>query len=211
MTHVKICGITRHEDAALASDLGAAYLGFIFVKESPRYIDPEKAAEIISAVRSCGAPAAPAGESPTPEAGVAPQTTKFVGVFRNQPLDEVRRIARIAKLDLVQLHGDETYTLDLPTIKAFQVNGALPETNAHADYILFDTGGGTGRTFDWQLLAGYARSKPFFLAGGITPENVAEAIEATQPFAIDVASGVESAPGVKDPHKLRELFARIKQ
>jgi phosphoribosylanthranilate isomerase len=135
----------------------------------------------------------------------------FVGVFRNQPIDEVRRIVEIAKLGLVQLHGDESYTLDIPTIKALQVDSALPDTSTNAEYVLFDTGGGTGRTFDWTLLAGYPRSKPFFLAGGIKPDNVTAAIATTRPFAIDVASGVESAPGVKDPHKLRELFARIQQ
>jgi phosphoribosylanthranilate isomerase len=109
----------------------------------------------------------------------------------------------------VQLHGDETYTPDLPAIKAFHVRDTLPDTTTSAEYVMFDTGGGTGRTFDWNLLANYARTKPFFLAGGITPGNVAEAIAATRPFAIDVASGVESAPGIKDHDKLRELFSRI--
>ena len=85
----------------------------------------------------------------------------------------------------------------------------MPPIDEEADYLLFDTGGGTGRTFDWSLLASYPRTKPFFLAGGITPENVEEAIAATQPFAIDVASGVECAPGIKDPDKLKRLFERI--
>ena len=183
MTKVKICGIRRAEDAELAIELGADYLGFIFVKESPRYV----------------------------ERAPATKGVLRVGVFRNAPIDEVRRIAEIAQLDLVQLHGDETYTLDIPTIKAFNVKDALPRTDTGADYILFDTGGGTGRTFDWSLLAGYPRTKPFFLAGGITPDNVAEAIERTNPYAIDVASGVESSPGVKDHHKLKTLFERIRR
>lgn len=185
MTKVKICGITRADDAAFAEELGADYLGFIFVRESPRYIEPER----------------------------VPRTSraKRVGVFRNAPAEEVRRIAAIARLDLVQLHGEETYALDLPTIKAFQVRDALPETETHAQYVLFDSGGGTGRTFDWTLLAGYARSKPFFLAGGITPGNVAAAIAAARPYAIDVASGVESRPGVKDFVRLKRLFEAIRQ
>lgn len=179
MTKVKICGITRQEDADLAIELGADYLGFIFVKESPRYV------------------AVPPATKGVPR----------VGVFRNASPDEILITAEAAKLDLVQLHGDETYTLDLPTIKAFHVHDTLPDTSGtRADYILFDTGGGTGRTFDWDLLAGYPRTKPFFLAGGINPDNVAEAIARTHPFAVDVASGVESAPGIKDHDKLRRLF-----
>ena len=185
MTKIKICGLTRTDDAQLAIDLGADYLGFIFVKESPRYVTPE------SAPRTRGA--------------------KRVGVFRNATTDEIRRAADVAQLDLIQLHGDETYTLDLPTIKAFNIKDALPSTDTQADYILFDTGGGTGRRFDWSLLAQYPRTKPFFLAGGITPDNVADAITQTQPFAIDVASGVESRPGIKDAVKLKRLFEAIQR
>jgi phosphoribosylanthranilate isomerase len=132
-------------------------------------------------------------------------------VFRNATPDEVRRTVEVAKLDLVQLHGDETYRLELPTIKAVHVQDSLPSTETHADYLLFDTGGGTGRVFDWELLAGYGRAKPFFLAGGITPDNVAEAIEKTKPYAVDVASGVEDRPGVKDHRKLKAFFEAIKR
>jgi len=200
MTKVKICGITRAEDAALAIELGADYLGFIFVKESPRFIHPDAARAIVA---SCGAAAAPA-------AGRV-QGPQFVGVFRNAPIDEVRQTVDRAQLDLVQLHGDEKYVSDVPTIKAFNVRDALPDTATDAQFVLFDTGGGTGRTFDWSLLASYPRTKPFFLAGGIHPGNVAAAIAETSPFAVDVASGVESAPGVKDPVKLRTLFERIRR
>jgi phosphoribosylanthranilate isomerase len=91
------------------------------------------------------------------------------------------------------------------------VKQTLPDTSTEADYVLFDTGGGTGRTFDWSLLATYPRTKPFFLAGGITPDNVAEAIEKTRPFAIDVASGVEKEPGIKDHDKLKRLFENIRR
>ncbi len=183
MTKIKICGITRAEDAELAIALGADYLGFIFVKESPRYVEH------------------------------APRTSgvKRVGVFRDATIDEVRRTVEREQLDVVQLHGDETYRVGVETIKAFNVRDTLPDTETHADFVLFDTGGGTGRTFDWSLLANYKSTKPFFLAGGITPDNVAEAIAQTHPYAIDVASGVETSPGVKDHDKLRRLFERIQR
>ena len=180
---VKICGLTRQEDAELAIELGAAYVGFVFVKESPRYV--EHAPRTTGAVR--------------------------VGVFRNAPIDEVRRVVEREQLDCVQLHGDETWRMDVPTIKALRVDDTLPDTTTNADYLLFDTGGGTGRTFDWSLLANFRPDKPFFLAGGITPDNVADAIAIARPFAIDVASGVESSPGVKDHDKLRKLFERIRE
>ncbi len=181
MTNINICGITRDEDAALAEELGADFLGFIFVPESPRCVT--------RAPRS--------------------ERAKRVGVFRGATVDQIRRTAEEQRLDFVQVHGDAA-GVDLPLIHAFKVEDALPDTTTHADYVLFDTGGGTGRTFDWSVLDAYARTKPFFLAGGINPDNVARAIAATQPFAIDVASGVESSPGIKDPHKLKLLFERVR-
>ncbi|HEX6096572.1 MAG TPA: phosphoribosylanthranilate isomerase [Thermoanaerobaculia bacterium] len=180
MTKVKICGITRAEDAELAIELGADYLGFIFVKESPRSV-----------------------ERPPSTHGVL-----RVGVFRGASRDEILRTVETAKLDLVQIHG-EVMDAGVPVIHAFKVDDTLPDTTTNADYVLFDTGGGTGRTFDWSLLERYPRTKPFFLAGGITPDNAADAIAATHPYAIDVASGVERAPGVKDHDKLRKLFEAI--
>lgn len=179
-TKVKICGITRAEDAELAIELGASYVGFIFVPESPRHV-----------------------VHPPQTHGV-----KRVGVFRNQPAEAIMRTIETAHLDFVQIHGD--MRVDFPTIRAFKVGDTLPDTTTDADYILFDTGGGTGRTFDWNLLGAYERDKPFFLAGGITPDNVAEAIAKTHPYAIDVASGVERAPGIKDHDKLRRLFEAIR-
>ena len=192
MTKVKICGITRAEDAELAIALGADYLGFIFVKESPRYVE--------HAPRTCG--------------------VKRVGVFRGSTPDEIARIADEQQLDLVQVHdvGRASVRADglkpvlrLPLIRALHVHGELPDTSTDADYILFDTGGGTGRTFDWNLLAHYPRTKPFFLAGGITPDNVAAAIEKTNPYAVDVASGVEERPGIKDHRKLKAFFEAIRR
>ena len=179
---VKICGITRAEDAELAIELGADYLGFIFVAESPRYVS-----------------------HPPHTHGV-----KRVGVFRHASRDEILRAIEVAKLDLVQIHGPFV-DVGFPTIHAFKVGDALPGTTTSADFVLFDTGGGTGRTFDWSLLARYDRTKPFFLAGGITPDNAADAIAATRPFAIDLSSGVERAPGIKDHDKLRKLFEAIRR
>jgi phosphoribosylanthranilate isomerase len=193
MMRIKICGLTRAEDVALATSLGADYLGFIFVKESPRCVTPEFVRSMSGTIRA---------------------TPLRVGVFRNAPIDEIHRVADIAQLDLIQLHGDETdddiRALTLPTIKALNVNaGALPQSNTEAAYVMFDTGGGTGRVFDWSLLEAYDRAKPFFLAGGITPENAGAALRA-RPFAIDLASGVERAPGIKDHDKLKRLFERVR-
>jgi phosphoribosylanthranilate isomerase len=202
MTKIKICGITREEDAVLCRDLGADFVGMIFVESSPRYVSPEKAAAVVSAM-----------EGPRP--GV-------VGVFRDQSTDYILSVAAEVGLDVIQLHGQETdddvRALDMPCIKAFRVAEALPDVSHQttADFLLFDTlddrrAGGTGRRFDWSLLAGYARSKPFFLAGGLTPDNVAGAISAVRPDGIDVSSGVESAPGIKDREKLNNLFERIRR
>jgi phosphoribosylanthranilate isomerase len=139
-----------------------------------------------------------------------------VGVFRDAPVEEIERVAQIARLDVVQLHGSEgedfVSRMELPVIKAFQIGQAgvpVLHLETRAEWVMFDTGGGTGRVFDWTLLHGYS-GKPFFLAGGITPENVTDAIK-TQPYAIDVASGVESAPGVKDHEKVRALFERVRR
>jgi phosphoribosylanthranilate isomerase len=200
MTKVKICGITRVEDAQLCAELGADFLGFIFVPSSPRYIDPERAAEIAASVKG----------------------PKLVGVFRDQSLDTIHRITHRVGLDLIQFHGTESdediHTLGLPSVKAMRVGETLPDTSSHpsADWLLFDTfddrrDGGTGRRFDWSLLAIYPRTKPFFLAGGLGPDNIAGAISLVRPDAIDVSSGVESAPGIKDPDKLRMLFERVKR
>ena len=191
---VKICGITRVEDALVAAELGADYLGFVFVKESPRYVTPEQARVIaVECVR-------------------ASPHSRMVGVFRDEDPETVRKIAEHVGLDLVQLHGEETYTLGgIPTIKAFQVSDALPEPTTAADYVLFDSGGGTGRTFDWSLLDGYVHAKPFFLAGGLTPENVLAAITSARPYAIDLSSGVESRPGLKDGDKMRLLFEALRR
>ena len=202
MTKVKICGITRPADAELAVALGADYLGFVFVPESPRYVTPEQARQVV--------------ESTTRRRDDS--TTRFVGVFRNASRDEILRTIEAANLDMIQVHGSwhprqppTANRQPLPVIQAFNVQSELPDTSSDADYILFDTGGGTGRTFDWSLLASYPRTKPFFLAGGLTPDNVAEAIATARPFAIDLASGVERSPGIKDHDKMKRLFEAIQR
>jgi phosphoribosylanthranilate isomerase len=197
MTKIKICGLTRVEDAVLAAELGADFLGFIFVKSSPRYMRAEDVAKITSQV----------------------QGPHFVGVFQNASVDEMRNVAAIAGLDYLQLHGAETddtvRAVGKPVIKGVHVSDTLPSIETSAEWVLFDTydakhSGGTGRRFDWSLLANYDRTKPFLLAGGITPDNVEAALDAVHPDAIDLASGVESAPGIKDHTKLRMLFERVR-
>jgi phosphoribosylanthranilate isomerase len=204
MTRIKICGITREDDAIFCAECGADFLGFIFVPASPRYIEPEKAGEIAARLR---------------ESGHAP---KLVGVFQDASVDYIREISNVAGLDLVQLHGseseDDITALGIPAIKTLHVGDLLPDTHAAptAAWLLFDTyderrSGGTGKRFDWSLLATYERSKPFFLSGGLNPENVVAAISLVRPDAIDVASGVEVSPGVKDHAKVARLFERVRR
>ena len=204
MTSIKICGLTRMEDALFCADQGADYLGFIFVPSTPRFVQPEAVAEITSVLR---------GRDERP---------KFVGVFRDASPAYIREIADLAGLDHVQLHGAETdediRAIGIPATKTFRVGDTLPDTTAHpsAKCFLFDTfeerrAGGTGRRFDWSLLAMYPRTKPFFLAGGMTPDNIGAAISLVRPDGIDVASGVESAPGVKDHALVERLFARARR
>ena len=206
MTRIKICGITREEDAIRAAELGADYLGFIFVESSPRFVSPERAAAIVAALR----------------ARMGAGTPKLVGVFYDHGPDYIREIASVAMLDLVQLHGNETEddvaAIGLPAIKTMRVSDTLPDTHATptAAWLLFDTfdqhrAGGTGRRFDWSLLAMFQRTKPFFLSGGLTPDNVAAGITLVRPDAIDLSSGVESEPGVKDHVLMERLFERVRR
>jgi len=222
MTKVKICGITNAEDARFCSELGADFLGFVFVRSSPRYIGPERAAEILLDCGSASCRFHSRRQSRRQpqlccglESGDSVAAVQTVGVFRDESPQTIREIVEEVGLDFVQLHGsesdDDVRAIGLPVIKAFRVDRALPDTASSADWLMFDSGGGTGRTFDWSLLATYPRTKPFFLAGGITPGNVADAIRAVRPDAIDVASGVESAPGIKDFVKVKELFDQVRR
>jgi phosphoribosylanthranilate isomerase len=204
MTKIKICGLTREQDALLCAEKGADFLGFIFEPSSPRFLEPERAAAITAKIRERDA------------------RPRLVGVFRDASPDYIREIAAVAGLDMVQLHGAETdddiRAIGIPAIKTFRVGEALPDTTSHpgAEWFLFDTfeerrSGGTGRRFDWSLLAMYSRTKPFLLAGGITPDNVAGAISLVRPDGIDIASGVELEPGIKDPEKIEMLFHRVRR
>lgn len=198
---VKVCGITRRDDALLAADLGASAVGFVFWPRSPRYVEPEAAAAI-------------SRELP---ADVAP-----IGVFVDAPVDDVRRIAAEVGLAAVQLHGDEPPTLcdGLPyrVLKAVPVAGAA--THDAADRVpsrvtvLLDARdpirkGGTGRTVDWSVAAGVAARRRIFLAGGLRSENVGEALRVVRPYGIDVSSGVEAEPGRKDAGRLRGFFEEV--
>jgi phosphoribosylanthranilate isomerase len=205
MTKIKICGLTREDDAVEAARLGADFLGLIFVPASPRFVEPERAAVIAARVRD-------AGHGP-----------KFVGVFHDASADYMREIASLVGLDLFQLHGsehdDEIRDLNTPVIKTLRVGDILPDTHGtpSAAWLLFDTYdarrvGGTGRRFDWSLLAMYERNKPFFLSGGLNAENVVAGLTLVRPDAIDVSSGVESdEPGVKDHGKMKRLFDRVRR
>lgn len=202
MVRVKICGITRLDDALLAIELGATALGFVFWRKSPRVIDPDLAAAISEQL---------------------PPHVSTVGVFVDQPVDEIRRTAETARVSAVQLHGDEPldYSRRLlqPVIKAVPVGqGFVPESvDAIPEEItvLLDAHdpirrGGTGRTIDWTLARAAAERRPLFLSGGLTPENIRQAVTQVRPYGVDLSSGVESSPGVKDPNRLRALFGELR-
>jgi len=201
-TRVKICGITRLEDAQQAVELGAAALGFNFYPPSPRYIEPEAARAIVRHL---------------------PLFVTPVGVFANETdASRVASIAREAGAAAVQLHGpsfpdfDEllcAFTLVVAVsvregFKAEDLGGFKPSAYL-LDAFDPDLPGGTGKTFDWNAAREAKRYGPIILAGGLTPANVGSAIRVVRPFAVDVASGVESAPGIKDAARLRAFFAAV--
>ena len=196
---VKICGITRADDARLAADLGAWAVGFIFWPKSPRFIEASRARAIVDRL--------PAYVTP-------------VGVFVDQDVEEIEGIAREVRLGAVQLHGDETPAgarlLTRRVIKALSVERAMTQAAddwADATVLLDATDGerrgGTGTAIDWTRAAVVARQRPVLLAGGLRPANVGEAIRAVRPAAIDVSSGVERAPGEKDPALMEALFRAV--
>jgi len=204
MTKIKICGLTREEDALVCAEQGADFLGFIFVPSTPRFVEPERAAAIAAKVRE------------------KEKHPKIVGVFRDASNDYIREIHSLVGFDFAQLSGSETddaiRDLGIAAVRTLRVSDSLPDTQGFpsAAWLLFDTyderrGGGTGRRFDWSLLATYERSKPFFLSGGINPDNVVAAISLVRPDAIDLSSGVESEPGIKDHDKVIRLFERVRR
>jgi phosphoribosylanthranilate isomerase len=194
---VKICGITRLEDAEAAVAAGAGAIGFIFWPKSPRFIDPHRARTIAAAL---------------------PPFVTAVGVFVNQPIEHVNGVASLVRLGAVQLHGDETpefaAAVSRPVMKA--VSAAAADLRAWPPRVrlLLDVNdpvarGGTGRTIDWTEAADLAARREILLAGGLTPDNVADAVARVRPFGIDVSSGVERAPGIKDHRRLRALFEAV--
>ena len=203
MTKVKICGFKTLPDARAAIDAGADYLGFNFYPRSARFISREACAEITSVLKRN-----------------YPQI-KLVGVFVNSPVDEIKDILETCSLDLAQLHGDETpemlKSLEGKAFKAFRgtlhhINGFARES---APALLVDASvsglyGGTGVTTDWSVAAGLAQRYPLLLAGGLTPANVADAVRQVKPWGVDVASGVESAPSVKDAGKMKAFVQAVR-
>jgi len=200
---VKICGNTNLADAQFALEAGADMLGFIFCETSPRFVTVEKATDI---------------------ARKLPPHAVKVGVFVNPSEELVTRAIGECGLNMLQFHGDESpefcTQFGVMSVKAFRVRDAASLetlTDYPTDAWLLDTfapdkAGGTGKTFNWDLaIEAQKFGKPIFLAGGLTPENVAEAARKVRPFAVDVSSGVESAPGKKDAAKVRNFIAAVKQ
>ncbi|PLX89467.1 MAG: phosphoribosylanthranilate isomerase [Desulfuromonas sp.] len=200
MTRIKICGITNSEDALQAAACGADALGFVFFAKSPRCVTPEQAREIIT--------------------GLPPLLTT-VGLFVNAAPQTIRDTAAYCGLDRVQLHGDETpadcLLPPLRVIKALRVRDeqSLARADEYPGALLLDAWsdqayGGTGHVFDWQLACALAARRPIVLAGGLNPENVAEAVTRVKPYAVDVSSGVELSPGRKNHAKVAEFIRRVR-
>lgn len=199
---IKICGITSMEDAVAAVEAGAGSLGFVFWPQSPRFVDPYRARAIVRSLPAFVVP---------------------VGVFVNQAAEYVTGVAALVRLGAVQLHGDEDVAyadgIGVPVIKAVAIGEgvAAPQIDRwpRRTTLLLDvhdpvTRGGTGRTIDWTVAGLVAARRRTLLAGGLTPDNVAAAVAIVQPFGIDVSSGVERSPGVKDHARIRALCEAVR-
>ncbi|MCK4535433.1 MAG: phosphoribosylanthranilate isomerase [Desulfuromonadales bacterium] len=202
MVRVKICGITNLDDALHAVSCGADALGFVFFPESPRYVEPDRARQIIAEL---------------------PPLLTCVGLFVNELPSSIIRTVEYCGLNTIQLHGDEgPEQCNFPpyrVIKALRISGQ-DKVEALSDYqvsaLLLDACvpgqfGGTGQLSDWDLAAQIAESRPLILAGGLNPENVAAAVRAVRPYAVDVSSGVETEPGRKNPRKVAQFIQRAKE
>lgn len=208
MTDVKICGITTPEALDAAVKAGARYLGFVFHPNSPRFIDAETAKILTNKT---------------------PSNLMNVGLFVNPKPQDIETVLESADLDMIQLHGDETIA-DIQTIrgqfglqvmKAVRVTTAqdlepVPSLEKVCDWLLFDAKsdkaqGGTGESFDWQLLAEMTLFKPWMLAGGLHKNNIGQALSILHPKAVDISSGVEDSPGVKNPDKIKEFIEAVQQ
>ena len=202
MTEIKICGITRVDDALCAAACGADAVGFIFHPASSRYITPRRAKEIVPAL---------------------PRRITTVGVFVNREAEVVAKIVEDCGLDLIQLHGDESPEYcrrfpaerlikavfprtpeDLRALDAYHVRAFLVDFRDAGRY------GGTGKRADWELAARLAKERPMILAGGLTIENIGEALAAVAPGAVDINSGIERAPGIKDHDRMRQIVEIIR-
>lgn len=204
MTGVKICGLTRPEDVAVACELGARWVGFNFAAVSPRRVGVEKARALARAT--------------------APGVER-VGIFVNETVDEIRSAVDAGSLDLIQIHrplAEADLSLPRPIVAWLgvdlwaEVGGSPIELVERCRAVLVDTAapgrpGGTGRAFEWSALEGKRFPVPVWLAGGLRSENVAEAIRRIRPAAVDVASGVESAPGVKDRARMADFFRAVRR
>ena len=198
MTKVKLCGLSREDDIAVVNELRPDLVGFVFAKKSKRYVSPERAAQL-KALLAPGILAA--------------------GVFVNEPVESAAGLLDRGVIDVAQLHGseDDAYIASLrtltdkPIFHAFKVKSEadLPAIeNCAADLVLLDSGAGTGKTFDWSLVRSVQR--PYFLAGGLDPDNVADAIAALHPYGVDVSSGIET-DGVKDESKMAAFVAAARK
>jgi phosphoribosylanthranilate isomerase len=201
-TRVKICGITRIEDATAAARAGADAIGLVFEPKSPRYVKPDQAQAIMRAL---------------------PPFVTVVGLFVNAAPDTVETVLNRVPLDLLQFHGDETpeqcRRYHRPYIKAIHMRADVnlhdqAHRYADAEGLLLDTAaahvaGGSGQTFDWSLVPADL-GKPVILAGGLTPENVVEAVRKVRPFAVDVSSGVEQSKGIKDAQKISAFIEAVR-
>lgn len=198
MTKIKLCGLSRPCDREAADKLKPEYIGFVFAPKSRRYVTPQTAAKLKQLLSS---------------------EIQAVGVFVNEDLEKIADLVNNGIIDVVQLHGDEDEDYisrlrqftDKPIIKAFRIetsNDIADAEQCSADYILLDSGGGTGTVFDWNLLKNIHR--PYFLAGGLSPDNVGKAVEALHPFAVDVSSGIETG-GLKDKTKMAAFVAAVRK
>ena len=197
MTRIKLCGLSRLQDIETANTLLTEYVGFVFAPKSRRYVTRQHAAEL--------------------KKHLAPGI-RAVGVFVDEPPENVAKIVKRGVIDLVQFHGgeDETYLRRLreltavPLIQAFRVRSGKDLAAAErstADYVLLDAGAGDGKVFDWSLLENFRR--PYFLAGGLDPENTGPAVRTLHPFTVDVSSGIETG-GVKDPEKMKAFVGAVR-
>ena len=198
MSKIKLCGLSRKCDIEWANALKPEYIGFVFWSKSKRNVPPEKAKEL---------------------KGLLSPDVKAVGVFVDEPIENVAELLNDNIIDIAQLHGgeDEEYIKKLrmlsgkPIIKAFLLKSEIDAERAEkstADYILVDSGTGTGKSFDWELLKNISR--PYFLAGGLCCENISQAITALDPYAVDVSSGIETN-GCKDKNKMAAFVAAVRK